>query len=95
MPRQPGSAPPGLPWLVSWSMQAWIMVSRGGANPASEVGRQALFECRGISKRFGATVAVADVTMALYAGETRAILGENGAGKSTLIRDPFGCAGTR
>ena len=58
----------------------------GEASIASELGRQALFECRGISKRFGATVAVSDVTMALYAGETRAILGENGAGKSTLIK---------
>lgn len=57
-----------------------------GASPASEVGPQAVLECRDISKRFGATVAVADVSMALYGGETRAILGENGAGKSTLIK---------
>ncbi len=47
---------------------------------------QPTLECRGISKRFGATVALSEVSLSLYGGETRAILGENGAGKSTLIR---------
>jgi ribose transport system ATP-binding protein len=57
-----------------------------GASTAGQLGREAVFECRDIGKRFGATVAVADVSLALYGGETRAILGENGAGKSTLIK---------
>ncbi|MFI7704549.1 sugar ABC transporter ATP-binding protein [Nonomuraea sp. NPDC049480] len=41
---------------------------------------------RGLRKRFGGTLALADLDLDLYKGSVLALLGHNGAGKSTLIK---------
>ncbi|MFD8985208.1 sugar ABC transporter ATP-binding protein [Streptomyces sp. NPDC059564] len=42
-------------------------------------------EATGISKRFGATVALRDARITIAPGESHALVGRNGAGKSTLV----------
>lgn len=46
---------------------------------------QYALELEAVSKHFGALVALADINLAVRAGERRAILGSNGAGKTTLF----------
>jgi ABC-2 type transport system ATP-binding protein len=43
-------------------------------------------DAKGVSKRFGDTVAVDAVELTVQAGEIRGLLGPNGAGKTTLMR---------
>ncbi|MBV8472917.1 MAG: sugar ABC transporter ATP-binding protein [Hyphomicrobiales bacterium] len=45
----------------------------------------ALVELAGVSKRFGMSQALSNVSMRVPAGDSRALVGRNGAGKSTLV----------
>jgi simple sugar transport system ATP-binding protein len=45
----------------------------------------AIVEVSGVSKRFGMSQALSDVSMRVPAGDSRALVGRNGAGKSTLV----------
>ena len=59
------------------------------ASPPPDSGIPAL-ELTGVVKRFGAFVALNDVSLRLRRGTVHALLGENGAGKTTLMRIAFG-----
>ncbi|HEX5580966.1 MAG TPA: ATP-binding cassette domain-containing protein, partial [Gemmatimonadaceae bacterium] len=65
---------------------------RGGSvgGGATAAGSPPALALEGVSKRFGATVALHDVTLHVRAGTVHALLGENGAGKSTLVNVAFG-----
>jgi len=52
----------------------------GDADLAAPVG-----EAVNVSKRFGASQALRNVSLTVLAGESRALVGRNGAGKSTLV----------
>ena len=47
----------------------------------------------GVSKEFGAVVALSDVSIDVYPGEIAGLVGDNGAGKSTLIKILSGVQG--
>src|ERR1700722_18799064 len=44
-----------------------------------------IVEAIGVSKRYGATVALSDARLRVFPGESHGLVGRNGAGKSTLV----------
>ncbi len=54
--------------------------------PWNDPAAKPFVEFRGVSKRFGDTAAVADLSLAIYEREFFALLGPSGCGKTTLMR---------
>jgi ABC-2 type transport system ATP-binding protein len=62
-------------------------VSLGGS-----LGGSPSLDIRGVTKRYGSTVAVDDLSFSVPAGKVTGFVGPNGAGKSTLMRVVLGLA---
>ena len=45
-----------------------------------------ILDAKGVSRRFGAVVALRDASLRVGAGEVVALMGANGAGKSTFVK---------
>ena len=48
--------------------------------------KDAIFELRGLSKRFGATQALSDVDLTIERGKTTVVIGPSGCGKTVLLK---------
>jgi putrescine transport system ATP-binding protein len=54
--------------------------------PWNDPGAQSLIRLKGVTKRFGAVVAIDDLSLDIYEREFFALLGPSGCGKTTLMR---------
>ena len=57
----------------------------GGRGDPRPPGVLPIVEAIGISKRYGATLALSEARIRVMPGESHALVGRNGAGKSTLV----------
>lgn len=55
-------------------------------SPVSHTASAPVLSLRGVSKHFGMTHALSEMTLDIFPGEVHAVVGENGAGKSTMIK---------
>lgn len=69
-----GASPPGL------------SATTGGQQTSNGSPSDVILRAEGITKRFGAVVALRGVDMHLNRGEVLGLVGDNGAGKSTLVK---------
>src|SRR5262245_32304203 len=72
------------PWKAGLNRRRCRMTDK------SRVSNQPIVEIAGLTRRFGATKALADVTLAIPRGVVFGLLGANGAGKTTLIKHLLG-----
>ena len=91
MRRSPGAADAGRGAAVSDAATRCRQATRRSPTAPRKIepipeGAVPVIEAVNISKAFGATTALVDVSLKAYAGRILALLGDNGAGKSTLIK---------
>jgi NitT/TauT family transport system ATP-binding protein len=66
----------------------------GTTHDAATSPREPVLAFESVSKAFGETVAVQDVTLSVASGEVIAVVGPSGCGKSTLLRMASGLSGS-
>ncbi len=74
-------------------MKGGVRVDLLGPVATGDLGRSAMIVTEGLTRRFGDTVVVDDVSLSIGEGEIFGLLGPNGAGKTTTLRMIAGLIG--